>query len=174
MGGRSKVDLYGIAERVISLYMKEGKTLKEIEELLREEGFDISRESIRRSVKSAKEAASEYTEAYEESRAIVDAVRENPNTDTYEAITSLIASHLLKEVKNIESFDFEDPAQMLNSISKMARTQVQISKHRLNFEKGFAAAKREFLSALDSELASYPDLKAELTRVVSGMEAPKK
>ena len=174
MGAKSKVDLYGLAERVISLYTQENKTLKEIEKLLREEGFDISRESIRRSVKSASQAASEYKEVYEESRAILDVVRENPNTDTYEAITSLIASKLLNQVKDIESFDFEDPAQMLSSVARMTRAQVQVSKLRLDYQKGFTAAKKEFLKALDKELASHPDLKAELTKVVTGMEAPKK
>jgi len=174
MGVKSKVDLYGLAERVIRLYNTDGRTLKEIEGLLREEGFDISREAIRRSVKSAGQAAAEYKAAYEESRAIVDAVRENPNTDTYEAITSLIASKLLNQIKDIEAFDFEDPIKMMDGVAKMTRAQVQVSKFRMEYQKGFNAAKKEFLESLNAELEGHPELKSALVEVVSHMEAPEK
>ena len=174
MGAKSKVELYGLAERVIELYTVENKTLSEIEKLLRSEGYDISRESIRRHAKSASQAAQEYQAAYEESRAILDAVKDNPtNTDTYEAITSLIASKLLNQVKDIDSFEFSSPEKMLDGVAKITRSQVQMSKLNLDFDKGFNAAKKKFLATLDEELASHPELKSELVRVVNGMEAPK-
>jgi len=174
MGAKSKVELYGLTERVINLYAVEKKTLKEIEQILRAEGYDISRESIRRNARSASQAAAEYREAYEESKALIDAVRENPNTDTYEAITSLVASKLLNQIKDIDYFDFENPEKMMDGAAKMARAHVQVSKLRLDYQEGFDAAKKKFLDTLNKELTAHPELKAELVKVVSGLEAPKK
>lgn len=170
MGRVSKVELYDLLDRVIELH-KGHATIKEIERILRAEGYDISRESIRRSLKSSSEAAEEYNKAYEESRAIVDAVKNNPNTDVYETITSLLAGKILDQVKGIEEIHFDDPVKMTDAVSRLANSQVKIARFRLEFQKGYEAAKKEFMDALNAELSDHPDLLNQITVVVASMEA---
>ena len=57
MGRRSKADLMGIIERIVEMYESDKKSVQEIEDVLREEGYDISREAIRRSLKTSKSVA---------------------------------------------------------------------------------------------------------------------
>ena len=170
MGRVSKVELYGLLERVVEMHDRH-KTIKEIEAALKDEGYDISRESIRRSIKTSTEAAGEYRKAYEESRAIVEAVKNNPNTDVYETITSLLAGKILDQVKGIEEINFDDPVKMTDAISRLANSQVKIARFRLEFQKGYETAKKEFMDALNAELADHPDLLNQITAVVASMEA---
>lgn len=169
MGRVSKVELFDLLERVIKLH-GEHKSIKEIEAMLRGEGYGISRESIRRALKSSAQAASEYRKAYEESRALVEAVRSNPNTDVYETITSLLAGKILESVKGIEEINFEDPVGMALAVNKLADSQVKIARLRLEFQKGVESTKKAFLQALNSELEKYPELLARLTAVAATLE----
>jgi hypothetical protein len=52
----------------------------------------------------------------------------------------------------------------------MAAAQTQIAKLRLDFEKGFNTAKKEFVEDLKKELKAYPDLMDRLISIVSSKE----
>ena len=108
MSRRSKVDIYGLVEQVLALY-EEGKTIAEIEQILRSEGYDISRESIRRRIKSAKEVANIYKRSLEEAKVLLETVRDNPNTDVVEVTNSLLAHKLFEFAKSVEELDFDNP-----------------------------------------------------------------
>ncbi len=169
MGKRSKVDLYGLLERVLSLY-NEGKTIKEIEEILRAEGYDISRESIRRKIKSSKDIAELYRKSMEEARVLVDAVRENPNTDVIEVTASLLAHHIMEFAKQIDEIQFDDPLRFTEAVRKLADAQVRVAKLRLDYQKGYEAAKKEILQAVSHELNRFPDLRARLIEIIEALE----
>ncbi|RKY65259.1 MAG: hypothetical protein DRQ02_10460, partial [Candidatus Latescibacterota bacterium] len=106
MSRRSKVDIYGLVEQVLALY-EEGKTIAEIEQILRSKGYDISRESIRRRIKSAKEVANIYKRSLEEAKVLLETVRDNPNTDVVEVTNSLLAHKLFEFAKSVEELDFD-------------------------------------------------------------------
>jgi len=173
MGRKNKVELFGLVERVIQLYDNEQKTLEDIETILREEGYDLSRESIRRSLKSSREVAEQYKRAVEESKVIIETVRNNPNTDVIETITSMLAGQLFEYIKSVDSLQFKDPKDMVVAIKDLANSQVKISQFRLKFQDGYETAKKEFLSALKKEMSGHPDLLYQLTQIVTGMEAPR-
>ena len=171
MGRKNKVELFGLVERVISLYDNEHKTLEEIETILRDDGFDLSRESIRRSLKSSREVAEQYRRAVEESKVIIETVRNNPNTDVVETITSMLAGQLFEYVKSVDALQFKDPKDMVGAIKDLANSQVKLSKFRLDFQKGYDTAKKDFLESLQKELEDHPELLSQLTNIVAGMEA---
>ena len=81
---RTKAELYGIVEKVVKMY-EGGMTLEDIEESLREEGYQISRESIRRTLKKNKTIAKELQKAREETAQLIDVIRSKPATDVNEA-----------------------------------------------------------------------------------------
>jgi len=171
MGRRSKVDLLGLVERILELYNKEGKTIQEIEEILRSEGYDISRESIRRKLKSTKDIAELYRKSMEEAKVLIDAVRENPNTDVVEVTTSLLAHNLMNFSKEIDSIDFDDPLKFIEAVRKLSDAQVKVAKLRLDYQKGFEAAKKEIIDALSRELNKMPDIREKLIVMIDRIEA---
>jgi len=171
MGRISKIELLDLLERAEKLHNVEHKSYKEIEEIFRSEGYDVSREGIRRVVKNSSEAALDFKKAAEESRAIVSAVLNNPNTDSAEAVVGILTHKLLESSKTIESIIIDDPVKLADVVSKLTHAQVKISSLRLEYSKGFEAAKKEFVTALNAELKKFPELLIRLNEVISGMEA---
>lgn len=130
MPPRRKATLFDIVERIIYLYHNEKKAIREIESILRAEGYDISRGSIHRTLKSYQDTAKELLEAKEEVKALIEAVKENPTTDIIEGIVSIVASRLLKFIKDIESFDFDDPHELVSVIQKLATSAEKLQRYR--------------------------------------------
>jgi len=172
MGRRSKADLYDLTERIVTMHDSKKMTFNEIAEALQEEGFGVSREAVRRSYKSSAEVASQYKRAVEESKVIIEAVRNNPNTDVVETITSMLAGQIFEYIKTVDELDFESSAEMIGAVKDLANSQLKISKFRLDFQKGYEAARNDFLKALQGELAGHPDLLSQITALVAGMESP--
>jgi len=172
MSRRSKVDIYGLVEQVLALY-EEGKTIAEIEQILRSEGYDISRESIRRRIKSAKEVAEVYKKSLEEAKILLETVRDNPNTDVVEVTNSLLAHKLFEFAKSVEELDFDNPMAFVKAVNQLSEAQVRVAKLRLDYQKGFEAAKKEIMQAVAKEIEKYPDLKARLLEIIQNVEIQK-
>lgn len=178
MGARSKVDLYGLLDRVVKLHTGEEDgnkyTIAEIETKLREEGYDISRESIRRKLKSSKEVAEVYRKSLEEAKILLDAVRDNPNTDVVEVTNSLLAHKLFDFAKSVEELNFEDAGEFVQAVQRLSDAQVKVAKLRLDFQKGFDASKKAVIDELSKELSKEPDMLAKITAIVARVEPPQK
>lgn len=173
MPKRSKADLAGVIERIVRMYEMEKLTLKEIEKALQKEGIAISREAIRRTLKSSKSVAAQYRKAAEEARVLIDTVRDNPNTDVVELTTSLLTKQVFDFVQSIDDLDFESPNDLILAINRLSSAQVRISKQRLTFQNGYNEAKADILRRVKEELDQQPDLLGRLTAIVTTMEAPK-
>ncbi len=172
MGRKSKMELYGLIERAIEMSAKEHLTIEQITDIFRDEGYNLSRGSVQRSLKTSKEAAEEYRKAFEESRAVIETVRDNPNTDVIETITGMLTSKFLAYVKSIDEIDFDDPNKIMDAVAKLSNSQVKIAKLRLEYQKGYDAARKDFIRALNKELEErHPDLLTQLTAIIAAMEA---
>lgn len=171
MGRRSKIELQDLTERVVRLY-QDGRTIKQIAEILQSEGYDTSREGVRRAVKSAKELAVELKKATEEARVMMDAVRNSPNTDLAEAVLTRFASLLMRESSSLDAMNLEDPLEYIDAISKVANAQAKLGSVRMKYQNGFEAAKQVVLEALRHELKQHPDLLERLEGIVLSLEAP--
>jgi hypothetical protein len=170
MGRKSKVDILGLVERVLGLY-EEGKTIKEIEKILRSEGYDISRESIRRKIKSAKEIAAVYKKSLDEAEILLETVKNNPNTDVIEVTNSLLAHKLFEFAKSIDELNFDDPAAFVSAVRQLSDAQVKVAKLRLDYQNGFEAAKIEIMGKISDELENHPNLKQKLFEIIETIEA---
>ncbi len=171
MGRRSKADLLGLIERIIAMYEEQKLTIEDITNILNNEGYDLSREAIRRSIKNSKTVASQYKKAVEESRVLMDAVKDNPNTDVLETINSILTKHMFDYVQSIDEIDFEgDPAKLALAINKLSSTQVQISRQRLKYQNGYNQAKTDIIDKLTTELKGNRDLLQSLVGVISNLE----
>ena len=170
MGRRSRIELQALTERVVRLY-QEGKTIAQIAETLKAEGYETSREGVRRAVKNAREMALELKKATEEARVMMEAVRNSPNTDLAEAVLTRFASLLMRESSALEGMSLEEPMEYIEAISKVANAQAKLGSVRMRYQNGFEAAKQAVLEALRVELKNHPDILERLERIVAGLEA---
>jgi len=178
MGQRAKAELLGIVELITDLYSgknDEGKrhTINEIELRLRADGYDISREAIRKTVKTSKEVAGVYQKSLQEAKILIDTVRDNPNTDVVEVTASLLAHQLFSFAKSIDSLDFKDPFEFTLAVNKLSDAQTKIAKLRLDFQKGFEAAKKALIEELRKEMKKEPGLLDKLTAIITRVEPQK-
>ncbi len=162
---RTKVELLGLVERVIELYEGEKRTIRQIEEILRSEGYDISRESIRKSIKKSRELAEVYKRSLDEAKVLLETVKNSPNTDVIEVTTSLLAHRIFEFVKSIDSIDFEDPGELVRALKRMADAQVKVAQMRLSYQKGFEEAREQFMGELLRELEAYPEVTAKIVEI---------
>lgn len=167
MGRRSKADLYDVVDRILELYTRDKLTIREISEQLKDEGFDMSREAVRRSLKTSKEIAADLTKSIEEARVMMDVVRANPNTDIAEAVVTRLGGLLLRDTQAVDELEFEDASAMILGASRLASAQAKLGSVRMKYQDGFEAAKKAVLSALKQELKSDPDLTERLAEVVA-------
>jgi len=170
MGRRSKADLLDLVDRILELYTRDHLTIKEIAKQLQDEGIDISREAVRRSLKSSREIAADLVKTTEEARVMIDVVRNNPNTDIAEAVTTRFAGLLLRESQNIDALEFDDPSEAILAAGRLANAQAKLASVRLKYQAGYEAAKKAVLDALKVELASDQDLASRLAAVVADLK----
>jgi len=135
MPRRKKAQLYDLINRIVYLYETEKKSFKEIESILRAEGYDISKSAIHRAYKSYAETAEEFKKIYEETKALIDTLKENPATDVMEGIATILANRLFKFVKDIEAMDFEAPEELILSVQRLSKTLSDLQKIREEREK---------------------------------------
>ncbi len=166
MPPRAKAELYDIVEEIVRMYDREKMSIREIESRLREQGYNISKSSIHRSLKSYREVAKQYKQSLEEAKLLIETVKNNPNTDVLETTTSLLAHRLFEFAKGLDEINFEDPAKFADVVAKMAKAQVSMAKLRLEYEKGFNAAREAVLKELGEALADEPELLNSLIKKI--------
>lgn len=169
MGRRSKADLYDLVDRILELYTRDKLNIREIEAKLQAEGFEISREAIRRSLKSSREIAADLQNTIAEARVMIDTVRANPNTDVAEAVVTRLGGLLLRESQNIDALEFATPGETVLAAGRLANAQAKLASVRMKYQDGFEAAKRAVIDALKVELSSDPDLAQRLAAVIGGL-----
>jgi len=135
MPRRSKATLNDLITRIVHLYEREKLTFRQIESVLKAEGYAISKSAIHRAYKTYAQAAEDYRKIYEETKALIDTLKENPATDVIESISVILANRLFKFVKDIEAMDFDDPQELISSVQKLAKTVSDLQKVREEREK---------------------------------------
>lgn len=172
MAPRSKAELLDIVERVCVMHGEQMMTFVDIEEQLRSEGIDISRESIRRTVKSNKKIARELMKTREETTELINAIRDNPATDTNEATLDYLIGKAFQYTKTIESVEFADLPELAKFVKDMTRAKTQIVRMRMDYQAMFQKVKEGVLKDLQRALEGNPDLYNQLFTIVNNLEAP--
>ncbi len=115
MGRRSKAEQYGLVEKIIKLYTQ-GKTVSEISEELTAEGFEISKSSVHRTVKSWEELLTEYKVATAQAKAFVEAIGTGSNTDFVETGVALLSNEIIELFRALRSIEIH--AEDLEGLNK--------------------------------------------------------
>jgi hypothetical protein len=104
---------------------------------------------------------------------MMEAVKDNPNTDIAEAMVTRFAGLMLREVQELDGVEFEDSSEAALAIGRIANAQAKLGTVRMKYQSGFEAAKKAVLTALQRELkANHPDVLERLTMLVGALEAP--
>lgn len=172
MPKRSKAELLGLVERIVHLYEDEKKPILEIEKILRDEGIDISRESIRKTVKTNKKITAEVVKAREEVKALIDTIRDNPATDIHEAAIDFAITKAFEYIKQIDSIDFKDIGEVSDLLNSLTRSKAQIVKLRMDHHAMFDKAKDLIIGELKKAIGENPVLYEQLFTIVKNLEAP--
>jgi hypothetical protein len=172
MGQRPKAELLDLVERVCSMHDETMMTFADIETQLRSEGIDISREAIRRTVKSNKTIAKELMKTREETTALINTIRDNPATDTNEATLDYLIGKAFQYTKTIESVEFADLPELAKFVKDMTRAKTQIVRMRMDYQAMFAKVKEGVLKDLQRALEGNPEIYNQLFAIVNNLEAP--
>lgn len=171
MSKKSKAELFGLIERIVQMSNVDHLSCEDIEQKLRAEGYDISREAIRRTVKSNKSIADELMKTREETMALVDAIRDNPGTDINEATLDFLISKAFEFTKSIEAMNFKDLPELATFVSRMTRAKTQLAKLRLDHDTMFEKIRSAFMQQLREELKNMPDLCERIQEVAMRIKA---
>ncbi len=130
MPRRKKAELYDLIQRIIHMHEVEKKDFKTIASLLRAEGYDISKSAVHRAYRSYAEAAEEFKKIYEETKALIETLKDNPSTDVIEETIAIVANRIFTFVKDIEAIDFTDPHELVSAIQKLANSAEKLQRYR--------------------------------------------
>jgi len=172
MGQKSKADQYGLKELIAEKWDGGKKTIvyvtDEVNEWLEQNGYKItvSREAIRRAVRSYEDEIADVRKGVEISRAMAEVFKDNPGTEQSEAMLMYLSQLITKELRNIESINFEDPSEMIHATAKLTMAQAKLSQYRTQAVKALDRAKKQIKDELQKAIKHDPELLERLCKIV--------
>jgi len=174
MPARPKAELYDVVDRIVYMYEKEKMSQRDISALLKSEGIDISKTAVYRTLKNNRELAAQYRKTINEAQVLIDAVKDGTNTDVLETASTLLVTHLFNYAKSIETIEFEDPSQFSEVFSRIARAHTALAKTRLEYAKGFQAAKDAIITEISAQLQKdHPDILDTIVAIIGNIKDEK-
>lgn len=166
MPKRNKIELQGLVERIVDMFYNKHMTHIQIAETLKSEGFDVSKSGVGRTLVSHASQMKAYRDAAKEAIEIVKEVRKTPGLDINEATVQIASTKLLKEIESFENFNTLEPEEVLKAVSRLATSQTQIAKVKLEFERGYKKGLFEAAKTVEEEAkkAGWSDDKVELVK----------
>jgi hypothetical protein len=172
MGQKSKADQYGLKELIAEKWDGGKKTLvyvtEEVNDWLQKNGFKItvSREAIRRVVRSYEDEVAAVRKSIEISKAMAEVFRDHPGTEQSEAMLMCLSELVAKEIRSIESINFEDPAEMIQATATLTTAQNKLSQSRTQAVKALDRAKAQLKVELQKAIQHDHDLLDRLCKIV--------
>ncbi len=171
---RSKLTMLGLVERTIKHFHDDKMSLDEITKMYKDEGIDISRSSIGRTIKSHGEWLAEDRKIRKEAEAMLEQYKDTPNIDLMEMVQNMLQVKLADYMKSVDSIDFKDPAKLFESMAALSRAQVNLSRLRMEHQDGVNAAKRKIEEELTAMLKEEdPELLKRLIEIVRNIRIDK-
>lgn len=120
--------------QLVDRMLSEGVPYEEIERIVREAGGDVSKSGLHRYHASIQQVTERIVRAREQVQALVEAVRDHPDTDLAHAASSIMMQGLLERVaraeEDFEKMDLVDAGEL---IAKLERSGVLRERLRLEF-----------------------------------------
>ena len=136
MPKRNKIEMQGLVERICKMYFNDKMSHKQITEVLKEEGFDISKSGVGRTLVSQAAQMKAYKDSAKKAVAIVAELDKTPGLNISEASVQLVQAKLLEELNKFENFATISPEELLKAIARNTDAQVKIARVKLEYERG--------------------------------------
>lgn len=155
------------SKKVVDKMLAEGYTYDDIAMAVEENGEKISTSALQRYNASFEYAAEKIKRVQEQAKVLIDALRENPNTDMAEVANQVMMSGLLERVASAED-EFENlPLDKVgNLIARLEHSAVGRERLKLTYDKMLSAASEKIKNQLKLELSEQPELQIKLVEQV--------
>jgi Protein of unknown function (DUF3486). len=176
MGRKGKVEEFGLQELVADKWDGGRKTIvyvtEEVNHWLQDNGYKvtISREGIRRAIKTHEEQIVDAQRSTEAAKAMAEVLKDYPATEASEAMLMKLSSLISTDLRTIDSISFEDPVDMIQSASRLAETQLKLSNYRTKAIDALEKAKRRIKEELQKSIQADSDLLERLCAIVDAVE----
>ena len=177
MGAKSKAQEHGLVELIIDKWDGGKNTIvyvtEEVNKKIQELGLKvtISREGIRRVIKSHKEEIEDTQKAIEAAKAMAEVLKDYPGTEMSEAVLMQMTSLIAKDLRTIDSLEFDDPVDLFQSAARVAEAQLKLSNYRTKAIKALEKAKEEIKKELQNAIKNDADLLQRLYVIIDKVEA---
>lgn len=176
MGRKSKATENDLVELIIDKWEGGKNTIvyvtEDVNRILQEKGLKVSfsRESIRRVIKTHEEEIADAKKAVEAAKAMAEVLKDNPGTEASEAMIMQIASLVAKDIRTIDSLEFDNPTELCVAVSRLADSQIKLSTYRTKAVKALEKAKEQLKSELKKEIQADSELLERLFAIVDNVE----
>jgi F0F1-type ATP synthase membrane subunit b/b' len=172
MGAKSKAEEYGLKELIAEKWDGGKKTIvyvtEEVNEWLRQNGykFTVSREAVRHAIRNYEDEIADVRKGVEAAKAMAEVCKDHPGTELSEAMLMHLAQLVTKELRNVESINFEDPADLIHGAAELAAAQAKLSQYRTQAVKALDKAKEKIRAELQAAVRHDPELLERLCKIV--------
>ena len=116
MPKRNKIEMQGLVERICKMYFNDKMSHKQITEILKQEGYDISKSGVGRTLIGQAAQMKAYKDSAKKAVAIVNELDKTPGLNIAEASVQLVQAKLLEEVNKFENFSTISPEELLKAV----------------------------------------------------------
>jgi len=172
VGQKSKADQYGLKKLIAEKWDGGKKTIvyvtKEVNDYLEKNGYKltVSREAIRRAIRSYEDEVADVRKGIEVAKQMAEVFKDHPGTEQSEAMLMYLSQLVVKELRNIESINFEDPSEMIHGAAKLATAHAKLSQYRTQAVKALDKAKEQIKTELQKSIQHDPELLGRLCKIV--------
>lgn len=176
MGAKSKAVEYGLKELIAEKWDGGKKTIvyvtEEVNEWLKQNGYKItvSREAVRHAIRNYEDEIADVRKGVEISKQMAEVFKDHPGTEQSEAMLMYLSQLITKELRNIESINFEDPAEMIHATAKLTMAHAKLSQYRTQAVKALDKAKEQIKAELRQALQRDPELLERLCKIVDDVK----
>lgn len=172
MGRKSKAQELGLIELIVDKHDGGRNTIvyvtDEVNRYLEENGLHVrfSRESIRRVIKSHEEEVEDTKKAIEAAKAMAEIFRDSPGTELAESSLMVVTSLLTKELRQYDGFEFENPSDFINALTKVSEAHLKLSNYRMKAIAELDKAKDKIKQELRAAITTDEELLCRLYQII--------
>jgi len=138
MPQRSKIELQGLVDKVVYMYINQGKRQQDIAEELSKQGFQISKGGVNRVIKNHAKQLKDLKEKQNWAESLIAATNKTPRLSIADAGLQIASMKLLEDISEmgIEDMQEIDTEKKIALLTKVSRAIGLAANVELNFERG--------------------------------------
>jgi len=162
---RSKTELQGLVDKIVYMYINQGKRQQDIADELTAKGYKVSKGAVQRTLKSHARRLKELKEKQDWAETLIAATNKTPRLDIADAGLQIAAMKLLEEVDGVDFTDMDDEKKIL-LLTRVSRAIGLAANVELNFERGRKQGLLDAEKKLEEKAAALgiPDEKMAIIR----------